>query len=172
MRGPYIAGQTKAGTGNFAGLAKLWSRHRGFYLIPACKHPTQGGLTGGQFEMFANFSNRSQTVSTTIDFANDTASASNSVSNLTFTLTDLDSPNNGGYQDQITILAYDINGNLLPVTLTAADSSVVSVTGSTATAIVGGGSSSSGNVNASSGEGNLQVSVTGDVAQLVIVYGN
>ena len=134
----------------------------------------QGGLTGGQFEMRVNYSDNSQTVSTTINFASNTATASDTVSNLTFTLTDLDSPSSGGYQDQVTILAYDSNGNLLPVTLTAADSNVVSVNGSTATAILGAGSggSQSGNVASNSSEGNLNVAVTGDVAQIVIVYGN
>ena len=48
------------------------------------------------------------------------------------------------------------------------------MSGSTATAIVGAGSggSQSGNVADTSTEGNVQVSITGEVSQIVIVYGN
>ncbi len=134
----------------------------------------QGGTTDGHFVMEVNHSNNTDTVSTTIDFRNNSATASDSVTDPSFTLLDLDSPSNAGYQDQVTILAYDASGNLLPVTLTPVNSSVVSVSGSTATAILGAGSGGSmgGNVMDSSTEGNVAVSISGDVSQIVIVYSN
>lgn len=133
---------------------------------------TQGGSSSGYFAMQANFDNTADTLSTTIDFSSNSVSGQDSVTDPSFTLYDLDSPTNASYQDQVTILAYDSAGNLLPVTLTATDPSVVSVSGSTATAIVGGGSSSSGNVLGSSTEGNVQVSISGEVSQIVVVYGS
>ncbi len=124
--------------------------------------------------MEVNHPNNTDTVSTTIDFASNSATGADSVTDPSFTLLDLDSPSSGGYQDQVTIYAYDVNGNLLPVTLTAVDPTVVSVSGSTATANVGAGSggSQSGNVADTSTEGNVEVSISGEVAQIVIVYGN
>ena len=134
----------------------------------------QGGTTDGHFVMEVNHSDNTDTVSTVIDFSNNTATASDSVTDPSFTLFDLDSPANANYQDQVTILAYDADGNLLAVTLTPVDSSVVSVSGSTATAILGAGSGGSmgGNVMDSSTEGNVAVSISGDVSQIVIVYSN
>ena len=135
---------------------------------------TQGGQTSGHFQMEVDYASNATTTSTTIDFASNTATGEDSVSDLSFTLYDLDSPASGNYQDQVTIYAYDAGGNLLPVTLTATDPSVVSVSGSTATAILGAGTGGSqpGNVDATSTEGNVQVQISGDVAQLVIVYGD
>ena len=135
---------------------------------------TQGGQSSGHLQMEVDYSSNTTTTSTVIDFANNTATGEDSVSDLSFTLYDLDSPASGNYQDQVTIYAYDANGNLLPVTLTAVDSGVVSVSGSTATAILGAGTGGSqpGNVDASSTEGNVQVQISGDVSQLVIVYGD
>ena len=134
----------------------------------------QGGNAGGHLQMEVDFSAPGQTVSTVIDFADNTFTGADSVSNLSFTLLDLDSPSSGNYQDQVTILAYDADGNLLPVTLTAVDPSVVGITDNVATAIVGGGSGGSqgGNVASTSTEGNVQVTVEGDVTQLVIEYGS
>lgn len=135
---------------------------------------TQGGQSSGHLQMEVDYSSNTTTTTTVIDFANNTATGEDSVSDLSFTLYDLDSPASGNYQDQVTIYAYDANGNLLPVTLTAVDSGVVSVSGSTATAILGAGTGGSqpGNVDASSTEGNVQVQISGDVSQLVIVYGD
>jgi hypothetical protein len=135
---------------------------------------TQGGDSGGHFQMEIDHSSNTSDLTTTIEFAGNSMTGEDSVSNLSFTLYDLDSPSSGNYQDQVMILAYDADGNLLPVTLTAVDPGVVSISGSTATAVLGGGTGGSqpGNVDATSTEGNVEVQVDGDVARLEIVYGN
>lgn len=134
----------------------------------------QGGDTTGHFQVEMNPSSNSETVTTVIEFAGNSLSGEDSVTDLAFTLYDLDSPTNGNYQDQVTVLAYDASGNLLPVTLTAIDGSVVSVSGDTATAVLGGGTGGSqpGNVDASSTEGNVEVQIDGEVARVEIIYGN
>lgn len=133
---------------------------------------TMGGDGSGIFEMGVNFDTSSDTLTSTISFANNTESGANSVSNASFTLYDIDSTSSGSFQDQVTVLAFDVNGNALTVTLTAVDASVVTVSGATATAIPGAGSGPSGSVAASSTEGNVTVSIAGEVAEIQIVYGN
>lgn len=133
---------------------------------------TQGGDSSGHFVMGTDQSTNIATNTTTIDFSSNSATGADSVTDPSFTLYDLDSPTSASYQDQVTILAYDSDGNLLPVTLTATDPSVVDIDGSTATAILGAGGNDRGNVDSSSSEGNVEVSITGDVSQIVIVYGN
>ena len=70
------------------------------------------------------------------------------------------------------MLAFDEDGNALTVTLTAVNSSVVTISGATATAVPGAGSGPSGSVAASSTEGNVNVSISGEVASIQIIYGN
>ena len=133
---------------------------------------TLGGSSTGHFEMGVNFANASQTVTTTIDFADNTLSGEDSVTNVSFTLFDLDSPTDARFVDEVTVLAFDADGNALTVTMTAQDSSVVAVSGATATAIPGAGTGPLGTVGATSAEGNVDVSISGEVASIQIVYGN
>ena len=133
---------------------------------------TLGGSSSGFFEMGVNFANASQTVTTIIDFTSNTLSGENSVTDVSFTLFDLDSPTDARFVDEVTVLAFDADGNALTVTLTAQDSSVVSVSGSTATAIPGAATGPLGSVGATSAEGNVDVFISGEVASIQIVYGN
>ncbi len=133
---------------------------------------TMGGDNTGYFEMGVNYPNASSTVTTTISFANNTESGADSVTDVSFTLYDIDSTSSASFQDQVTVLAFDVDGNPLTVTLTAVNSSVVTISGATATAVPGAGSGPSGSVAASSTEGNVNVSISGEVASIQIVYGN
>lgn len=133
---------------------------------------TMGGDNTGYFEKGVNFATGSDTVTTTIQFGNNTESGENSVTDVSFTLYDIDSTTNTTFQDQVTVLAFDEFGNPLTVTMTAVDPTVVTILGATATAIPGAGSGPSGSVAASSTEGNVNVSISGQVASIQIVYGN
>jgi len=133
---------------------------------------TQGGFAGGHFEAGLNFTNNSQTVTQTIDFSNNTQSGANSVTDVSFTLFDIDSTTTGTFQDQVTVLAFDAMGNPLTVTLTAINGGVVSISGATATSILGAGSSTQGSTAATSTDGNVTVNIAGEVASIQIIYGN
>lgn len=133
---------------------------------------TMGGDGSGYFEMGVNYPNTSASLTTTIDFANNTESGADSVSNVSFTLYDVDSTTSGSFQDQVTVLAFDADGNPLTVTLTAVDPTVVTISGGTATAVPGAGSGPQGSVAASSTEGNVTVNIAGEVASIQVIYGN
>ncbi len=133
---------------------------------------TMGGDSTGYFEMGVNNPNAASTLTTTIDFSNNTQSLGDSVTDVSFTLYDIDATSSGSFQDQVTVLAFDEDGNPLTVTLTAVDPTVVTVVGGVATAIPGAGSGPSGSVAANSTEGNVIVSISGEVASIQIIYGN
>ncbi len=100
-------------------------------------------------------------VTATIDFSADPASGvSDSVSNVQFVINDIDT---GGWQDVVTVLAFDANGNAVPVTFTPYGNDTVS--GSTITA----GSTSD---SANTADGAVGVTIAGPVASIQIVYSN
>ncbi len=131
-----------------------------------------GGSFGGYMEMFSNFFTRDDTLTTTISFANNTESGDNSVTNVSFTIFDIDSTVTGSFQDQVTVVAYDVNGLPLPVVMTAVNPGDVLVTGNTATAILGAGTGPSGSAANNSTDGNVVVNIAGEVASIEITYGN
>lgn len=133
---------------------------------------TQGGNSGGHFEAGPNFDSNSDTLTTTISFDSNTESGGDSVTDVSFTIFDIDSTSSGTFQDQVTVLAFDEFGNPLTVTLTAVNSSNVSISGNTATAILGSGSGPQGSVSSTSSDGNVQVFIEGEVATIQIIYGN
>lgn len=101
------------------------------------------------------------TSTVTLDFAaNPDSAMSDEVQNVQFRINDIDT---GGWQDQLTITAFDANGNPVPVTITPAGNDTVS--GNTVTAGPGGDSSSSAN-------GSVLVTIAGPVSQIVIAYAN
>ncbi len=83
-----------------------------------------------------------------------------SVSNVQFRLQDIDA---GGWQDVLTVNAYDADGNLIEVVLTPSGDDTVS--GNTVTA---GGSATGTN----SAQGSVLVQVPGPVARVEIIYEN
>ncbi|MEO0773115.1 MAG: Hint domain-containing protein [Pseudomonadota bacterium] len=82
------------------------------------------------------------------------------VENVAFRLQDIDQ---GGWQDVLTVNAYDADGNLIPVTLTPAGDDTVN--GNTVTA----GPSATG---ATDPQGSVLVSIPGPVARVEIIYEN
>ena len=104
-----------------------------------------------------------QTSTTTIDFSSVPGSGyADEVENVRFRLEDIDRVN-GAWEDRITIRAYDANGNLIPVTLTASGADVV--TGNTVVA-------AEGNNSSSDAQGSVLVTVAGPVARVEIDYDN
>lgn len=82
------------------------------------------------------------------------------VEDLIFQVLDLDDSILGGGQDAITILAYDANGNLLPVTIKT-NTAFVTKVGSAFY-------SETKNITANEDDGNLYVSISGPVSRIVV----
>src|SRR5690606_33455785 len=98
---------------------------------------------------------------TTLTFNAESGSGlTNTVSNVTFRINDVDA---SGWQDIITVTAFDAAGNPVAVTLTPAGNDTVS--GSTVTA---GATSDTAN----SAQGSVLVSVAGPVHSIAIAYSN
>ena len=100
------------------------------------------------------------TSTATLEFSSNDPDVSDEVANVRFRINDVDT---GGWQDQIVVLAYDADGNAVPVTLTVAGNDTVS--GSTITAGPGGDSSNEP-------DGSVLVQIAGPVARIEIVYSN
>ncbi|MGR3794718.1 Hint domain-containing protein [Vannielia sp. SX4] len=113
------------------------------------------GGAGSSLSSFAN------TATVTIDF--DAAAGSgmaNEVSNATFRINDLDQ---GGWDDLVTVVAYDAQGNEVPVTFQLdGDDSMYD-----ADTIDGAGSGSAAQSN-----GSALITVEGPVAQIIVTYQN
>ena len=82
------------------------------------------------------------------------------VQNVSFRINDIDT---GGWQDILTVTAFDADGNAVPVVITAAGNDVVS--GDTITAGPGGDTSADAN-------GSALVEIAGPVARIEIEYAN
>ena len=80
------------------------------------------------------------------------------VANISFTLFDVD------LIDKVTILAYDVNGNLVPVTFEATGAHTV--TGNT---VIGDTTNNPGPGSSNPGQ-DIQVTIAGPIAQLVIIH--
>lgn len=116
----------------------------------------QGGAPGSDVNsvtMRVNFSSLNSTVS-------------NEVANVSFGIFDLDQA--AGFKDEVFIRAYDANNNLIPVDLTAGDSSTISVNDATGRAVTTG----AGEGLTDSKTGFLQVEIAGPVARIEIDYNN
>ncbi len=118
--------------------------------------------------LFGGSAGTSQDASTvTFDFSATDITLQNEVIDVQFGIFDLDEFA-GQFLDQVTITAFDANGNPVPVTLTPGNASTISVVGDTATAISGSG----GGGATTSQTGFLEVTIQGPVAQIVIDYNN
>ncbi|MCU0826986.1 MAG: Hint domain-containing protein [Tabrizicola sp.] len=87
------------------------------------------------------------------------------VTNVTFAITDIDTGDaTNAFIDEVTILAYDANGNLVPVTITeVGDNPELDITGNTVRA-------TGDNTLESNPDGSILVQVAGPVAYIVIQY--
>tara|TARA_R110002051_G_scaffold33923_3_gene75513 strand:- start:13898 stop:19153 length:5256 start_codon:yes stop_codon:yes gene_type:complete len=132
-----------------------------------------GRSDNSSIELYGGGSGTSQDAAiVTMDFSAATAGYANAVQNVSFGIFDIDEFS-GQFIDQVTITAYDVDGNVVPVTLTLGSTTTLSSTtnpdgSSTVTAIPGSGGS--GNVNSQTGF--VQVSVAGPVSSIVIDYNN
>lgn len=108
------------------------------------------------------------TSTTTIDFSANNASVTNEVENVVFRISDIDSYA-GNHIDEITIIAYDADGNTVPITVTTTGDDTIStydpVTGITITA---GSTLDDPNQAA----GSVLVSIPGPVASIEVSYAN
>ncbi len=108
------------------------------------------------------------TSTTTLDFASSNALYADQVSDVSFRINDIDI---GDYYDNhidiVTVRAYDANGNLVPVTLTASGNQSISGNTATGTDYDNGGAISPG-----SQLGSVLVEVAGPVSRIEIDYDN
>ena len=100
------------------------------------------------------------TSTSVLEFSGNDPGVSDEVANVRFRINDVDT---GGWQDQIVVLAYDAEGNAVPVMLTAAGNDTVS--GNTITSGPGGDSSNEP-------DGSVLVQIAGPVARIEILYSN
>ncbi|MTJ03357.1 MAG: type I secretion protein [Sediminimonas qiaohouensis] len=100
---------------------------------------------------------------TTLDFSASAGSSyADQVENVQFRVNDIDQ---GGWQDIVTVRAYDADGNSVPVDVDLTGNSTDSVSGDTVTA--GGGGDS-----ASDADGSALFTITGPVSRVEIEYDN
>ena len=91
---------------------------------------------------------------------------STAVNNVDFRINDIDS--NGVFNDQVTIFAYDADGNLLPITLTAGTALILS--DSDGDGFADTATSNGTSHNASNAAASVRVQIAGPVATLIIRY--
>ncbi len=129
-----------------------------------------GALTGAQSVTSAQYAEAGEPFSTTSalqlngnggpDTATATFTSDNPLTNVEFRINDIDT---SSWQDIVTVIAYDANGNAIPVTLTPAGDDTVS--GQTVTA---GANSDS----ATDAGGSVLVNIAGPVSSFEIIYEN
>ncbi|RPE71881.1 hemolysin type calcium-binding protein [Pacificibacter maritimus] len=106
----------------------------------------------------------SDTAEVTIDFDTAAGSLRNpEVENVTFRISDIDL-NPGGFVDTISVYAYDLEGNLVPVILSTTGDVDINAAGDEATGTAA--------TTANTASGSLLVTIPGPVASIVIDYGN
>lgn len=97
-----------------------------------------------------------------LSFTSTTEGVSDSVRDVRFRINDLDATTGmAGYVDRIQVIAYDAEGNVVPVSLTTTGSDTV--IGDTATA-------AQGSNNADQAEGSMLVSIDGPVSRIELSY--
>lgn len=120
--------------------------------------------TGEPFDATSNLSltgsGLGTTSTTNIDFSANTDGISNAVQDVSFRINDIDQ---SGWQDIVTVNAYDANGNLVPVTISLDGNE--SLSGNTITAGASSDSSSSAN-------GSALIEIAGSVSSIEIIYEN
>ncbi len=125
---------------------------------PAVTRAFDGGLTPGQrtLSLAVDFANRSQVITVTVDFS--AAQYAQGVSNVSFTIFDVDFSNTSGntYQDQLTnIRAVGIDGSLIAPTITTSANNSLSGTGLNQVVT---GTVSTTDTGTNSGRGNVTIS--------------
>ncbi|HBU55180.1 Hint domain-containing protein [Sulfitobacter pontiacus] len=106
------------------------------------------------------------TAKMSIDFSSLDSGVSDEVSNVTFGIFDIDQAY--GFVDEVIVRAYDADGNLIPVNLTAGNSDTLDVNDETGRAI----STDAGRGTTNAKTGFLQVDIAGPVSRIEIEYNN
>ena len=106
------------------------------------------------------------TAKMSIDFSSLDSGVSDEVSNVTFGIFDIDQAY--GFVDEVIVRAYDADGNLIPVKLTAGNSDTLDVNDETGRAI----STDAGRGTTNAKTGFLQVDIAGPVSRIEIEYNN
>ena len=141
-------------------------------MTPAVTQAFQGGAGAPQNSLCiaTNFANQSQGIVVTVDFS---AQYTQGVTNVSFTIFDVDFANSGGstYQDQIrTIRAVGIDGSLIAPTITTSVNNSLSGTGLNQ---VVNGLVSTADTGAGSGNGNVTISFgTNAIRSFTFTYGS
>jgi hypothetical protein len=141
-------------------------------MTPAVTAAFQGGYGSPQNSLCiaTNFTNRSQGITVTVDFS---AQYTQGVTNVSFTIFDVDFANGGGsnYQDQIrSIMAVGIDGSLIAPTITTSLNNVLSGTGLNQ---VVNGITSTPDTGAGSGNGNVTISFgSAAIRSFTFTYGS
>ena len=126
-------------------------------MTPAVAAAFQGGMASTQNSLCiaANFSNQTQSVTVTVDFS---AQYTQGVTNVSFTIFDVDFSNSGGsnYQDQLrNIRAVGIDGTLIAPTITTSANNTRTGTGLNQ---VVNGTATTADTGAGSGNANVTIS--------------
>ena len=106
------------------------------------------------------------TAKMSIDFSSLDSGVSDEVGNVTFGIFDIDQAY--GFVDEVIVRAYDADGNLIPVNLTAGNSDTLDVNDETGRAI----STDAGRGTTNAKTGFLQVDIAGPVSRIEIEYNN
>ena len=106
------------------------------------------------------------TAKMSIDFSSLDSGVSDEVSNVTFGIFDIDQAY--GFVDEVIVRAYDADGNLIPVNLTAGNSDTLDVNDETGRAI----STDAGRGTTNAKTGFLQVDIAGPVSRIEIEDNN
>lgn len=139
---------------------------------PAVTRAFDGGLTPGErtLSLAVDFTNQSQTITVTIDFS---AQYAQGVSNVSFTIFDVDFSNTSGntYQDQLSsIRAVGIDGSLIAPIITTSANNTLSGTGLNQ---VVNGTVSTTDTGTNSGRGNVTISFgSAAIRSFTFTYGS
>ncbi|MDU8913012.1 Hint domain-containing protein [Aestuariicoccus sp. MJ-SS9] len=112
----------------------------------------------------------SPTSTTVLDFRGTDAMYTDNVQNVSFRLNDVDQSGSSadfgdpgaGFEDNVTVLAYDADGNAVPVSLTPAGNADVS----------GGSATGTSTSEFEAADGSVLVNIAGPVSRIEIVYEN
>ncbi len=122
-------------------------------------------LIGNNSSAYLERPGSGETTELSVNFSAEAGSGmTNEVLNVQFRISDIDvTSDGGGFIDNVTILAYDELGNLVPVTITTT-STAINIAGNTATGtgIV--------NTTPASAQGSILISIPGPVSQIVVQY--
>jgi len=141
-------------------------------MTPVVAASFQGGAGAPQNSLCiaANFANQTQSITVTVDFS---AQYAQGVTNVSFTIFDVDFGNSGGstYQDQLrSIMAVGIDGSLIAPTITTSVNNTLSGTGLNQ---IVNGITSTPDTGAGSGNANVTISFgTAKIKSFTFTYGS